>query len=299
MKELFLGFLSKTLNMESDKLAEMLYKVGQDGKLSEDINENALTELLNLDAGRVETLRKNAGTPDAVLLENQYKRGQREALEGLEKAIKTKYDLSEDKKGTELIDALVSKVSTVKLDDEKVKMHPLFLSLQDRVAKEKEEVLSTYEQKIKDLESSYKRKDTFAQVGTKIKDYFDSLKPILPSDTNKAAFLRDEFVKQFDTLDYEILENGKILPIRDGKRIEDNHGNPIYLDNMVKDEVYRRYDVQQQDPKGGAGNQNGQGSRTSIPKTQEEYDTAIYNAKTREERIEIATAWSAANQNAA
>jgi hypothetical protein len=291
MKELIMGFLSKTLNMDSESISEKLFKKSEDGQLTDDLTDNALSELLQFDAARVQKLRE--GSPKREELENQYKRGQKEALLELETKLKKKYDVTEEITGVSLVDSIVGKIQSVKLDDEKVKMHPLVLDLQDKLTRQVDETKREYEARIAALETGYKRKETFGVVNAKIKEFFDAARPILPTDPSKAAIARDEFADRFRDYDYEILDNGKILPVKDGKRLEDAHGNPLYLDYLVKDQVVRRFDIQQQDPKGGGGNKNDPNPRNdfAIPKNFEEYENAIYNAKTSEERIAINQAW--------
>jgi hypothetical protein len=291
MKEVIMSFLSKTLNMDSESISEKLFKKSEDGQLTDEINDNALSELLSFDAARIQKLRES--TPKREELENQYKRGQKEALLELETKLKKKYDVTEDLTGTSLVDSIVGKVQSVKLDDEKVKMHPLVLDLQEKLTRQVDETKREYEARIEALETGYKRKETFGAVNAKIKEIFDSARPILPTDPSKAAIARDEFTERFKDYDYEILENGRILPVSNGKRLEDAHGNPIYLDQLVKDQVVRRFDIQQQTDKGGGGNKNDPNPANGfkIPKTFEEYENAIYQAKTSDERIAINQAW--------
>lgn len=297
MKDLVLGFLSKTLNLDKEILAAKIFKTNAEGKVTDELNEAALQDLLGLDADRVKKLREGGASKDE--LENQYKRGKKEALTDLEKSMKSKYDITDEKTGLDLVDAIASKLQGAKLDDEKVKMHPLYLGLQDTLSKKLEDTKTEYETKIKGIETDYVRKDTFAKVADRVKSVFDASKPILPADTAKAALIRDEFVKNFEGYDFEVLENGKILPSIGGKRKEDDHGNPIYLDDLVKIEVTRRWDLKAQDDKGGGGNNNNGGGGITVPKTLEEKEKAIYNAKTAEERIAIHDAWEQSNNKSA
>ena len=64
MNELFLAYWSKTLNMDNDRLAELLYKKADDGTLTDQISESALTALLEADAVRVKSLREGADSKE-------------------------------------------------------------------------------------------------------------------------------------------------------------------------------------------------------------------------------------------
>ena len=56
-KEILTAFLGATLNLPTDKLAEILYKKADDGTITEDLQENALDALKNLDKERIGKLK--------------------------------------------------------------------------------------------------------------------------------------------------------------------------------------------------------------------------------------------------
>ena len=97
---------------------------------------------------------------------------------------------------------------------------------------------------------------------------------------------------QFDGYDYQQAADGSHVVIKDGKRVEDAHGNLITFENFVRGIGEQFYEFTKQDDRGNAGNAgsgggSGNGSFTGQLKTIEDYNRAIGAAKTPKERIEI------------
>jgi hypothetical protein len=298
MKEQFLGFLSKTLNMDIERLSEILFKKADDGKtLTDQIAENALEELLKLDADRATKLKGEVDTKK--IADDQYKRGQKEALENLEKTLRGEFKTDSTAQGLDLVKHLVSQAATKKLGEDEVKIHPLYLSLEERAKKEAEALKTDLEKQFADLKNGYERKDRFGKVSTEaILPALDALRPILPSNPSAASNVRQLFLDRFVGYDYEPSANGGWVLMKDGKRVENSHGHPVTIAELVQQEAGSLFDFQKQEQKGSAGNGSGTGAsaqRTAVavPKTEEEYYTAYLNESTVEGRQALDAAWGA------
>ena len=110
MKDIFLGFLSKSLNIDNEQLADLLYKKSDDGTLTDDVNENALQTLLQLDAERVQKLKPNT----KEYFDNGYKKGQSEVASQWEKRLREKFGIDPDGQlqGDALTDAIKAALLT-------------------------------------------------------------------------------------------------------------------------------------------------------------------------------------------
>ena len=303
MNEIFIGFLSKTLNMDADRLAEILYKKADDGTLTDQISDSALTSLLDADATRVKALRDGADGKGAF--DNGYKKGQKEAMEAFERTLRSEYKTESTAQGADLVKHIVAAQAKSKASDDEVKLHPLFLKLEQDAKAQVEAAKAEAEQQLTQLRTGYERKERFGMAQQRIMEAFDSLRPVLPSDPTRAARVRQEFAERFAGYDYDIQPDGSIVvKDADGKRKETPQGYPVSLADLVKMEAEARFDFAKQEPKGNAGNGQqpgapGAGPQTAPPKNQEEFNTRYYALdQTPEGRIALKEAWEAQQQPA-
>lgn len=295
--ELLLAYLGKTLNLPSEEVAELLYKKSDDGTLTDQLNETALESLLAKDAERVQALKGSADTKQ--VFDNGYKKGQKEALEQLEKTVRAEFKADVDKQGIDLVKHVVAQAAKTKLGDDEVKVHPLYLSLEEQAQKIAQQTAQEWEGKLKDVETRYNREKTFSAVAQKIQEQFEALRPVLPTNPTAAAVARQEFIEKFQSYDYEITPEGKIVVMKDGKRVEDQHGHAVDLARLVKQETERRFDLAVQDNKGNAGNADKHQAPGNMRfKDEAEYQEKFFSATKPEERKAIAQAWEAQNSGA-
>lgn len=299
MKDVLIGFLSKTLNMDNESVAGLLYKKTDDGKITEEANPDALKSLLALDAERVKGLKGDTDTKTAF--DNGYKKAQKEVAERWEKDVKETLGLKDsDKVGVELLKEGIAKITKTPLEDDKVKVHPLFLQLEKKLNDEKAAIEAEWKGKFEEVEKQTKRKETFSKVKGKGAEYFDGLNPVLSTDVAKAATLRSEFLDKVEAFDWE-QSGDDFIQMKDGKRVEDSHGHPVTLKVFVTNEASKRFDFKKQEPKGNAGNKNDGGGGfklEKIPATKEELTTAIFNAKSGEERLALKAAFEKSQNGA-
>jgi len=300
LKELITGFFGKTLNLTADEVAALLFENADEGTIKAD----ALESLLTKDSNRIGKFKEERQT----YYDNGYKKAQKESLSKLEDQIKETFEISSDAKGLELIQEIVNtKVSsTSNFDEEKVKVHPLYTKTVNELTKKIKETEGVWQQKFDAREKDLAKQNTFQDIKNKAKTLLENLKPILPSDSTKAEKQLSFFFNELNGYEFEN-QDGTIIIMKEGKLLEDKHGNRINFDAFIKDNAASIWDFQQGTAKSGTGNgKDGktkdavQGTDTNIkaPKDKAEFSRMIAEAKTPEERVAIADAFEKAQSTA-
>lgn len=300
LKELTLGFFGKTLNLSADEVAALVFENADEGTIKSD----ALDALLSKDTGRIQKFKDERQTYH----DNGYKKAQKESLSKLENEIKEAFEISSDAKGIDLIQEIVnSKMSsTDAMDEEKVKIHPTFTKTVNELNKKIKETEGAWKDKYETREKDLAKQNAFLGVKSKAKTILENLKPILPQDANKAEAQLKWFFNDLSAFEFDDQE-GTILIMKDGKLMEDAHGNRINFDTFIKDKAASIWDFQQGTAKTGTGNgkdgkaKDATSSSTSnipVPKDKAEYTKMIAEAKSPEERVAIADAFEKAQSGA-
>lgn len=291
--ELLTEFLGKTINLPAESIQEKLYKKQEDGTFSNEFADNALETLLELDRERVSKL-KSIDNADITKFKNM---GKAEALTNFEKQIKELYKVEEDVKGVDLIQSIVRKTSSTKMTDDQVKLHPLFIALENQKNNEINTFKSTYEDEINKLKNEFTSKEINSKVNDIAIGVLDTMKPILSSDPAKANNVKKLFLSQISS-EYQFQNvDGNIIPVKDGKRAEDEHGNALTLDKLVQRKAMDFFEFEKQDQKGSASNQGGNTPPLAVPKTREELSAMIFNEPDAAKRLALSEAFKKANPN--
>lgn len=291
MSNLLIEFFGKTINIQPESISELLYKKNEDGTPSSEYHENALENLLNLDRERVAKL-KQIDNADIV----KYKKiGKAEALTAFEASLKEAYQIEGDLKGDDLINAIIAKKAGSQLDEDKIKVHPLYMSVESRKNKELADLRTELEGQLQAVKSEYAQKEIFSRLDKDALDAFYKMEPILPSDPVKAANQRNIYLEKLRTLEWQDV-NGEMVAIKDGKRLEDQHGNPMKAAQIYKKIAEDYFEFPKQGAKGTAGNNNGEGGEggagpTKVPTNDQEFNTQYFSCKTAEERTAVAAAY--------
>ena len=307
-KDLVTDFVSKTLGTPASEAASLLFNTKEDG--SADLKESAITTLLQKDADRVKTF-KDAETKAH---DKGYKKAQVEVLEKFESEVKAKFGISSDEKGVSLIESVVkSKVSTdgAELDEEKVKRSSFYLSTVERLKKEKEEAIGAESGKFTELETKIKKESIFKTVTSTAKEIVRELNPILPEGKNaegkqKADIQIEKLLNELGS-EYEFeIKDGKTLVSKNGKLLEDAHGNMIDFKEIVKAKASDVWDFKEGTQRQSAGNNNDAGSGNKsdgnkvytgpVPTNQDEYMKLMGDAKDDNTKMEITKVWNGQNK---
>lgn len=286
MKDLFLKFLSQTLNRDVEDLSGVLYKAGSDGTLTDELNENAIEELLRIDAERVKTL-KTSSEPGRTF-DDGHKAGVSEALSKLEKTLRRTYGATDidAKDAADLVAKIVSKTAAAESDEQKVKSSPAYLALEREMQDALEAKESEFAAKLSDIENAQARAAMLAKYRSDGEALLHALNPVLPQNPAAAKRQVDTFLSMIDG--YEIKNvNGVDVVMKDGKRVENSHGHPILFADLIKESAKDFFDFKKQDEAGNAGN-GGSGSQSGgsfiAPKNASEARERFYAASTADER---------------
>lgn len=298
--EQLIAISTKLFGKEEAEVREALYEKDSEG--NEKLKENFTEFIYSWDADRIKRYKDDT----TKKYDDGYKKATAESLSKAEKEYRDKYGITEDKKGIELIDAIVAKHAGTggkRVTDDDIKRHPLYLELENSV-KDKYVPKSEYE-KVTGEFDSFKtgiEKDRMRQnIKARAETIFNSEEFVLSADPGRRLTqLRDFYNDLNSRFDHaELSDSGEILAlVKDGKRLEDAHGNPIKFSQLVNSVADSRFDRKQQDPKGGGGNKNNPGNQKpnenvykgAIPKSMAEV-RQMQIGKTQEEAMQIMQAY--------
>lgn len=242
-KELLLGVLSKTLNLDETGAMSLLYN--SDGSLKDD----AEALLLSKDAERVSTLK--GASKEA--LADRYSAGKKETMEGFEKSIKEKFDLKGSKaQGIDLIvEAVAARTQAPKAEDiaeEVVKKTPAYRSLEQAMQEKLDELKNDWSGKLTAEQAKWQKERNLDHVMSAAQQIFDAMKPNLSSDPVRARNQKRLFEQDVRALSTEVQAEAdkKVIVLlgKDGKsRLEDAHGVPVKFEDAVKTIIEQNYDL--------------------------------------------------------
>lgn len=302
MKELLTAFVGKTLNIPTEEVATLLFET-VDG--TEVITANALDSLLEKDKGRIQKFIDER----KIQFDNGYKKAQSESLSKFEKDIKEKFGITDDKQGLDLIESVISakvKNEGGELDDEKIKRSSVYLSMLDKLTKDKTDAVKAETDKFNELQTSLQKEATFKTIAEQAMSVIKELNPILPEGKttegkSKADIQIQRLLKELGSEYGFEIKDGKTLVTKDGKILEDAHGNMIPFNEIVKSRASEVWDFKQGEQRQGTGNNNDNASGVNgnkaytghTPKSTQEYNKLIADAKDDDARIEITRVWNA------
>lgn len=291
LKEFLAPYLKK-IGMEDGKVAALFNADGTE------LTDNAEAELTTYDATRITTLKTAAKTEG---FDQGHQKGLSEGATKWETQAREKYALKDStKKGLELVDEIVSSRTAAAgaTDDDKVKVHPLFVKMENDLKKKITDTETTWKTKHEKYQQEVAREKTYGSVMSKADALVTALKPVLPKDPAKAAKQKQTLFN--DLKGFEFTEvDGNLVVLKDGKAHEDAHGNKIAFNDLVKGLAESIWDFETGTTKTTAGNNNNAGAaggttvKVVAPKTEGEYVERMKAAKTPDERIAIDDAWSA------
>lgn len=253
-KEILLTVAASALGLTKDEV---------EAKLEDAEDSNPLTTLLNLHKDKVKKARDEN-------FDNGQKKAKKEERTKYEQEIKEKYELESDKIGLELIDTLLetktknadsedtdeekSKKKAISWKDipiEVLKKHPEFIKKEQEVKGVEERVTKEWEIKFQAKEAEDAKKDTFKTVVEWAMPKFKAFDPILPKDQKKADNqVKDLFVKRLEGFNYEVIKDAQdrivdVLVLKsDGSREQDEHGNSIAFDNLIRNVAEENFEFQ-------------------------------------------------------
>ena len=282
MKTIITGLLSKAYNYDNGKIAE-LFKDGET-ELSEEQQTEILNKILEIDAQRVENIKKSVDKKDAF--QDGFKKAKSEVLTDFEKGLKEKFGIESDKTGLELVEEVVSKKSEGgqggDVTEDAIKRSKVFQDMESNLKKQITTVKTEYETKINEIQDGYKAEQTFSNVSQKALQIFNGLNPILPQNKTVADNQVKFFVNSLKDFKFDVQDERIVVMDKDGKVLEDGHGNSRSFEDIVKETASGLFEFKANNGGSGSGNggQQGQGGSGSsyagnVPKTFEELEKVM------------------------
>lgn len=249
-----MGLVRRAYNLTEEGVAELQESEGQ-------FKDDALDNLLKLDAERVTTLK---GPSIDERLTDKFKEGERRAAEKLEKDLMAEFQVkASDKKGIELIKHVVQQkleaAGSSKLDDDKVKLHPLYLEVERKVQAFPTELEAAVKAKEEALRAELEGERNTTRVAEYASAIFKGLRPKLSSNPQVAANQERDFLEKVKSGKYQVTENdGKleIVPLKqkgqEWVRLEDAHSHPVTFEQLIGNLTRERFDLHASEDKDNA-----------------------------------------------
>lgn len=224
--------------------------------LSDDTDDQtAETILTGWDQNRVAELQK---PKPGTTFQDGYKKAKAEVLTDLEGQIKTKFGIDEDLTGMDLIERVATKATpgegSAKLTDDQVRAHPVYQTAEQAFKKQLKEKDTTWEAKLKEVETGYNKDKTFSTVSKKALEVLTGMNPVLPADPKVAQTWQNKFVDAFREYDYEVQDGNRIVVMKDGKVVNDPHGNSLEFEDLIKSKAPEFFEFKANNGGGNAGN---------------------------------------------
>lgn len=274
--EFLIAFLGTTLNLDKDAVAALLNADGSP-------KPEALKTLTEKDAARVAGI--NAKGKEQF--DNGYKKAEKEILTKMEKELKEKYKLTaSDKQGLELIEEIVETTKpapgkTKEITDDDVMKHPKYKELQLKAEADLKKTKEELEGKLTETQTAQKKRETFEKVKTQALAQLDSMHPIFSSDPVKAANQKAIFLRELESFEYDVKEDGSITVLKDNKIYKNAHENIVSFKDLAKEIADKYYDYKKAEDRGappppGDGGA-GSGAKVDVkkPTSRKEYDDQV------------------------
>ena len=253
IQKILTGVLAKTLNLGDGEIAELI-KDGEGVKESD-----VIQKILDLDVQRVEKIKTSVDGKEKF--QDGYKKGKEESLSKLEKQIKEKYGIQSEKLGVELVEEIITEKSKpVETEEETVKRSKTYQDLETRLKGELKTQKETYEQQITDINSQTQREKTLSVANKKALDIFAGLEPVLPTSKQVADNQIGWFLKSMEEYDFDV-QDDRIVVMKDGKVVQDGHGNSRTFDDIVKEKAGKFFEFKKNN---GSGNDGGGGNPPAV-----------------------------------
>lgn len=300
MKEVTIQALAKILGLTTDKVSEILFKKSDDGSLTDEVNEDALSQIEDLHADHVRNTSSEA--LDAKYNEG-HKAGKYEALSKVEEDLRKKYGV-DGKTISDVTANIAAKAAQEAGTEDKVLTHPAYLNLKTSSEAQLEALKNDYESKFTAFKSEAERKERFNSKLAVIEAAMQEAGAVFPKNATASANLKKIFFDHFQGFDFEDKETGTYLKGPDGALLKDKHGHPVTLEAYAKSKVSEYFDVELQPDRKSPGNDPTpptpvKWNKDNLPKSATEFETAYYQITDPKERAEFSKAYEEANRGPA
>jgi len=281
-KQLILHHFTKIYNKTEDEIKELIF----DG---DELKENANQILLDADADRVAKLKEVSNDERGLIMTDAHNKAKGEILGKFEKNFKEQTGFESDKQGLDLVLEWGKTQGGGNLTEDEIKKTPAYIARELELKENYDAELNAANKALEDYKSEIARSQSFSAQATQTERFFLDLNPVLSADKAKAKRQTELFINDIMSHNHTTVDG--ILIDKDGKRVEDKHGNPVTFEAFVKLEAQKVYDFQTQSPRKNTGNNNNGNVSFTVPTNAREYSIALANAKSPEERIKVGDAY--------
>lgn len=288
-KQILEAFLSKAFNLDSGAMTSLYNEVGE---------LITVEPLLAVNAERVAKQKE--------ISESQYKRGIKESREKLEKELKSEYGIDSELQGSELVKEILAKeteslkaASTVK--DDEIEKHPKFIEKRREFEKQMTIKEKEWQEKFESEKAAINYEFVWEKARNKARMALPESKFILPEDAARREKLLKVYESELKELyKYAPTEDGSdfIVLDKEGNPAQDNQGNMLKFQDVVKSVGSTYFPVQTSEPRSSTGNTGGNAPVTSYKfKDKEDYRSQVQQAGNDMKKIaEMSKAWEGQQQ---
>lgn len=242
-----MSFVTKAYNKSEDDINSLISD-------ETGVKTDAFENLLTLDTSKTKRLKGDG----QLMFDKGYQKAEAEIKSKAEKSFKEKTGFTEDAENfEELLDKYIEQQAKnpkkSAMTDDDVKKHPAYLALEkERVPKaEYDKVKMEFE----DYKACVSRNEKMSAIKSKVLNKFNSFQIEQIENPTVKAKRTDLFLKEFDAFDYE-MDGDNVIIIKDGKRLEDDHGNLVQFDKFIENTAQEHFVFLKQTPRASAGNGN-------------------------------------------
>jgi len=254
-KELLINLATKAYNKTPDEIEALIYAKDDEGNVT--INPQASELLLSLDSNRIQSLKDR----QTELITAKVNETTAKINTSWENTIKSKYGITDDVRGEELLTKLDERMTAAAGTDGKGKTSKEYLELEQRYKQLETDLSQKYVPK-SELEKFVFKTERETRVNSTIEQaekIRQALPLIYPEDPTIRMNIEKSYIQtlmqKFD--DIEQTEDGKIYLKKGGNRIENANGYAVELSEIVAETARGFFSFAKQQPTGNGGNGNG------------------------------------------
>ncbi|MGN6491155.1 MAG: hypothetical protein ACTHLE_04105 [Agriterribacter sp.] len=271
-------------------------------KAEDDIDVNAIAKILK------DKYRENLNAFGKTQKDEGFKSAERTTAKKFEDSLKSKFNISSDKIGDELIDEVHTAAAKKSADagkgemtEEKIKLSAPYLQMENTYKAQLKKAQEEKDKEINDLKAGYTKKETFAEVSKSLMSLWESEGYQFDDDPQRAANKKQDLVEKFAS--YEWQKNGDtFIAMKDGKPVENEFGHKVEFKDFVSGITDKFYAKKVTDKRNSPHNSGDQGKDDSdrnkqkkyngvMPKTQAEYDALYESNIPIDQKLEVRDYW--------
>ncbi len=245
---MMMQFLAATLGKSNEEITAILFKKGNDGAFTDEMNDDAFETLENLHSEHLKAA-------PADLLKAEYDKGHNagkfEALSKEEEFLKKTYGLEGKGKMRDLIAEAIGKAQKDGNSEDKILTSPLYVS---KVAELQEQIEQIKEQSAKEIQAATTRVERQMRFTNVLPTFDSALEAAGVNLQGVRPNAKKAFLDQYRDKDFEFAETGTYIKGEDGNLLKDKHGHPIKLEAHVAQEAANWFEIQKQPGRQSPGN---------------------------------------------